>query len=131
MAERLSLTALLHSDVAWLTLFAFALAVLLLQFRQQERSVYLNTLWLFLIGVFGQAAALGLDAIAPGIANVVHAVSRIVAAIAFIRLTGFALFRLLLPIAGREWPRIVEDVVILVLYVIYGFVQLRGAGVVL
>jgi len=129
MAERLSLTALLHSDVAWLTLFAFALAVLLLQFRAQERSVYLNTLWLFLIGVFGQAAALGLDAVAPGMANVVHTISRIVAAIAFIRLAGFAAFRLLLPIAGREWPRIVEDVVILVAYVIYGFVQLRGAGV--
>src|SRR2546423_11615402 len=30
---------------------------------------------------------------------------------------------------GRDWPRIVEDVVSLVLYVVYGFVQLRGAGV--
>ncbi|HEV8095275.1 MAG TPA: mechanosensitive ion channel domain-containing protein, partial [Burkholderiales bacterium] len=130
MAERdYSLSALLHSEVAWLTLFAFALAILLLQFRPAERSVYLNTLWLFLIGVFGQAAAIALDAMAPPAAGVVHTIFRIVAAIAFIRLAGFAAFRLLLPVIGREWPRIVEDVVILVAYVIYGFVQLRGAGV--
>jgi small-conductance mechanosensitive channel len=130
MAERdYSLSALLHSEVAWLTLFAFALAILLLQFRPAERSVYLNTLWLFLMGVFGQAAAIALDAMAPAAAGVVHTIFRIVAAIAFIRLAGFAAFRLLLPVIGREWPRIVEDVVILVAYVIYGFVQLRGAGV--
>ena len=124
-----SISALLHSEVAWLTLFALALAILLLQFRPAERSVYLNTLWLFLIGVFGQAAAIVLDAMAPGAAAVVHTVFRLVAAIAFIRLAGFAAFRLFLPLIGREWPRIVEDVVILVAYVVYGFVQLRGAGV--
>ena len=124
-----SLSALLHSEVAWLTLFALALSVLLLQFRPQERSVYLNTLWLFLIGVFGQAAAIALDAMVPAAAGVVHTVFRIVCAIAFIRLAGFAAFRLLLPVIGREWPRIIEDVVILIVYVIYGFAQLRGAGV--
>src|SRR6266850_757410 len=124
-----SVSQLLHSDVAWLTLFAFALAILLLQFRPQERTVYLNTLWLFLIGVFGQAAAIALDAMAPSAASVVQTLFRIVAAIAFIRLAGFAVFRLLLPLVGREWPRIVEDVVILIAYIFYGFVQLRGAGV--
>jgi hypothetical protein len=119
MVEReYSVSALLHSDVAWLTLFAFALAILLLQFRPQERTVYLNTLWLFLIGVFGQAAAIALDALAPAAAGVVHTIFRIVSAIAFIRLTGFAAFRLLLPLIGREWPRIVEDVVILIAYII-------------
>jgi len=130
MVEReYSVSALLHSDVAWLTLFAFALAILLLQFRPQERTVYLNTLWLFLIGVFGQAAAIALDALAPAAAGVVHTIFRIVSAIAFIRLTGFAAFRLLLPLIGREWPRIVEDVAILIAYIIYGFAQLRAAGV--
>ena len=130
MVEReYSVSALLHSDVAWLTLFAFALAILLLQFRPQERTVYLNTLWLFLIGVFGQAAAIALDALAPAAAGVVYTLFRIVSAIAFIRLTGFAAFRLLLPLIGREWPRIVEDVAILIAYIIYGFAQLRAAGV--
>src|SRR3954447_6079120 len=130
MGEQYSLSALLHSEVAWLTLLALALAVLLLRFRAAERSVYLNTLWLFLIGVVGQAGALAFDALAfPGIASVMHTIFRILAAVALIRLVGFGLFRLLLPLMGRVLPRIVEDVVILVLYVIYGLAQLRGAGV--
>jgi len=129
MAERYSLNALLHSEVGWLTLLALALAVLLLRFRPLDRSVYLNTLWLFLIGVFGQAASLPLETLAPGAASGAHTIFRIVSAIALIRLAGFTFFRLLLPLMGRALPRIVEDVVILILYVIYGFVQLRGAGV--
>jgi small-conductance mechanosensitive channel len=130
MAEtHYSVTALLYSDVAWLTVLALALAIALMRFRPAERSVYLNTLWVFLLGVIGQAGAIALDALMPGAAAVVQTISRLVAAIALIRLVGFAAFRLVLPLAGREWPRIVEDVVILVLYVIYGFVQLRAAGV--
>jgi small-conductance mechanosensitive channel len=130
MGEPYSLSALLHSETAWLTLLALALAMLLLRFRPAERSVYLNTLWLFLLGLIGQAGGLAFEALAfPGIASAMHSIFRIVAAIALIRLTGFGLFRLLLPLMGRVLPRIVEDVVILVLYVIYGFVQLRGAGV--
>jgi len=129
MNEHYSLNALVHSEVGWLTLLALALAVLLLRFRRAERSVYLNTLWLFLIGVLGQATAIALDRLAPEAAGVVHTVFRIVAAVALIRLAGFAFFRLLLPLIGRALPRIVEDVVILILYVIYGLAQLRGAGV--
>ncbi|HZS66108.1 MAG TPA: mechanosensitive ion channel family protein [Burkholderiales bacterium] len=129
MGERYSLNALLHSEVGWLTLLALALAGLLLRFRPLDRSVYLNTLWLFLIGVLGQAAGIALETLAPDTAAGAHTIFRIVSAIALIRLAGFAFFRLLLPVLGRAMPRIVEDVVILVFYVIYGFVQLRGAGV--
>jgi small-conductance mechanosensitive channel len=129
MGERYSLNALVHSEVGWLTLLALALAGLLLRFRPLERSVYLNTLWLFLIGVFGQAASLPLESLTPGAASAVHTIFRIVSAIALIRLAGFTFFRLLLPLIGRAMPRIVEDVVILILYVIYGLAQLRGAGV--
>jgi small-conductance mechanosensitive channel len=130
MAEHYGVSALLHSEIAWLTLLALALAMLLLRFRPAERSVYLNTLWLFLVGVVGQAGGLALEALAFfGAASVMQTIFRFVAAIALIRLIGFTLFRLLLPVMGRALPRIVEDVVILVLYVIYGFAQLRGAGV--
>src|SRR5947207_1374257 len=130
MGEPYSLSALLHSEVAWLTLLALALAVLLHRFRPAERSVYLNTLWLFLLGVLGQAGALAFEALDfPGVASALHTIFRIVTAISLIRLVGFGLFRLLLPLMGRVLPRIVEDVVILILYVIYGLAQLRGAGV--
>ncbi|HEY5897376.1 MAG TPA: mechanosensitive ion channel family protein [Burkholderiales bacterium] len=124
-----SFTALMHSELGWLTLLALALAILLLRFRPSERPVYLNTLWLFLIAVFGQGAAAAFDAIGVvNVASLMHTVFRIAAAIALIRLLGFATFRIFLPWMGREWPRIVEDLVILVAYVVYGFVQLRGAG---
>ncbi len=122
------ITTLLYSEVAWLLVLALALAIALIRFRPSERNVYLNTLWVFLLGVVGQAVAIGLDAIVPGVAAAVNTISRFVSAIALIRLVGFAAFRLFMPLMGREWPRIVEDVVILVLYVIYGFVQLRAAG---
>jgi small-conductance mechanosensitive channel len=125
-----SLTALLHSELGWLTVFALAMSALLLRFRPSERAVYLNTLWLFLLGVVGQSVAGVLDLLAfAGVASAVHTIFRIVAAIAVIRLLGFVAFRVVLPRMGREWPRIIEDLVILVAYVIYGFVQLRGAGV--
>src|SRR5947207_3350481 len=130
MGEPYSLSALLHSEVAWLTLLALALAVLLHRFRPAERSVYLNTLWLFLLGVLGQAGALAFEALDfPGVASALHTIFRIVTAISLIRLVGFGLFRLLLPLMGRVLPRILEDVVFLVLYVVYGLAQLRGAGV--
>ncbi|MBV9191569.1 MAG: hypothetical protein JO292_07745, partial [Betaproteobacteria bacterium] len=124
-----SATALLYSEVAWLILLALVLAMVLIRFRPYERNIYLNTLWVFLAGVVGQAAAVALDSFVPGAAAVVNTISRIVSAIALIRLACFAAFRLVLPLMGRDWPRIVEDVVSLALYVIYGFVQLRGAGV--
>lgn len=123
------LVELLYSEIAWLTMIALVFAIALIRFRPDERSVYLNTLWVFLLGVVGQAVAVALDSVVPGAAAVLYTFSRLVSAIALIRLFGFATFRLILPLAGREWPRIVEDVVTLALYVIYGFVQLRTAGV--
>jgi small-conductance mechanosensitive channel len=105
-----------------LIVVALILAALLLRTRPQERSVYLNTLWLFLLGM-------GVEALADFAAwPTVMNVSRIVAAIAMIRLTGFFVFRLLLPALRRPLPRIVEDLAIVGIYVVYGFVQLRAAG---
>ncbi len=112
----------MEASSLWMTGIAVVLAVLLLRVRRYERPVYLNTLWLFLLGVIGEALA---DFFAM---MQLHTVFRIIAAIALIRLSGFALFRLLLPVMGRQLPRIVEDLAIVALYVVYGFVQLRGAG---
>ena len=57
-----------------------------------------------------------------------HTIFSFVSAIALIRLCGFAAFRLLLPLLGSHPPRIAEDLTIVGVYVVYGFVQLRGAG---
>jgi small-conductance mechanosensitive channel/CRP-like cAMP-binding protein len=119
-----------ESEALYLTVVALLLTWALLRITPSERGVYLNTLWLFLIGVLGQAVAILLSSLdIPQAAATVHSVFRIVSAVALIRIGGFAAFRLLLPFIGRSSPRIVEDVVIVVVYVIYGFTQLRAAGV--
>jgi len=119
-----------NSEAPYLTVLALIITGTLLRVRPAERIVYLNTLWLFFLGIGGQAVSLLLEALdMPQGAAGTYSVFRIVSAIALIRLGGFAVFRLLLPLGNRTPPRIVEDVVIAVVYVVYGFIQLRGAGV--
>ena len=114
----------------WLALLALAITIALLRTRPHERATYLNTLWLFLMGVVGQGAAAALFALDfPRAGVTVHTVFRIVAALALIRMLGFAVFRLLLPLAGKHPTRILEDLALVLVYIGYGFVQLRGAGV--
>ncbi len=126
----MTLADLWRSEVPWLTVVALVLSGFLLRSRPHERSVYANTLWLFLFGVIGQMAAVAISALDfPAAARVVNTIFRIMSAIALIRLFGFALFRLLLPALGRSSPRIVEDLAIIVVYVVYGLAQLRVAGV--
>ena len=101
----------------------------LLHARPHERATYLNTLWLFLVGIGGEAAASLIWALNfADAAGTVYAISRFVASIALIRLGGFIAFRLLLPLVGSHPPRIAEDLAIVGVYVVYGFAQLRGAG---
>ena len=117
------------SAAPWLALVAFGLTVALLHARPQERATFLNTLWLFLLGFGGEAAASAIWALNfPEAASTVHTIFRFVSSIALIRLAGFAAFRLLLPLIGSRPPRIVEDLAIVGLYVVYGLAQLRGAG---
>ena len=114
----------------WLTLIALAVSIALLRTRPHERATFLNTLWLFLMGVIGLGVAAALFALDfPRAGAAVHSICRIVVAVALIRMLGFTVFRLLLPLAGRHPTRILEDLAIVVVYVAYGFAQLRGAGV--
>ncbi|MGH8691245.1 MAG: cyclic nucleotide-binding domain-containing protein [Burkholderiales bacterium] len=129
MNDAASPFAFWSSAAPWLALIAFGLVAALLRLRPHERATYLNTLWLFLAGIVGEASASAIWALDfHGAAGTVHTLFRFVSAIALIRLAGFAAFRLLLPVAGTQPPRIVEDLAIIAVYVVYGFVQLRGAG---
>jgi small-conductance mechanosensitive channel len=125
-----SFSAVFHSELPWLTLLALGLTALLLHLRPSERSVYQNTLWLFLLGAAGQLAAAAVHtADFAAAARVIDMAFRVVSTIALIRLLGIAAFRLLLPALGRTPPRIVEDLTIIAVYLGYGVSQLRGAGV--
>jgi small-conductance mechanosensitive channel/CRP-like cAMP-binding protein len=123
--ERIDFTAYL-----WLTLVAMGITIALLRTRPHERATYLNTLWLFLMGVVGQGVAAALFALElPRAGSTAQTVFRIVSMVALIRMLGFSLFRLLLPLAGKHPTRILEDLAIVLVYVAYAFVLLRGAGV--
>jgi small-conductance mechanosensitive channel/CRP-like cAMP-binding protein len=114
--ERLDFTAL-----AWLSLVALVVTGALLRVRPLERVTFLNTLWLFFIGIAGQATATTLFALElPRASGAVSTIFRILTAVALIRLFGFAIFRLLLPLAGKRPTRIVEDLAIVVAYLGYG-----------
>src|SRR5262245_18448651 len=118
------------TGLAWLLLIALVATGALLRVRPHERLTFHNTLWLFFLGIAGQATAVTLFTLErPHAAGAVHTIFRIVTAVALIRLFGFVVFRLLLPLAGKRPTRIVEDLAIVVAYVGYGLAQLRGAGV--
>jgi small-conductance mechanosensitive channel/CRP-like cAMP-binding protein len=124
------LTRLLSSELPYVIIIALVLTGFMLRARPGERSTYLNTLWLFMLGMLGVAAAhgavlLGFDATA----GVLQIVFRIVWAIALIRIAGFALFRLVLPKLGKPMPRIVEDLGIMAVYAAFGLSQMRLLGV--
>ncbi|MEX2241862.1 MAG: mechanosensitive ion channel family protein [Burkholderiales bacterium] len=118
------------SELPYVVVIALVLTVALLRARPGDRSSYLNTLWLFLFGILGQAAGLGAAKLGfDTAARVFEVLFRIVWTIALIRIAGFALFRLVLPKLGRPLPRIIEDLAIIVVYTVYGLSQLRLAGV--
>ena len=118
-----------YTPLALLTVVAMGVTFALLRFRPHERSTFLNTLWLFLFAAAGLAAAAALAALDfPRAGATVRTIFTVLAAVALIRLFGFTLFRLLLPLAGRRLPRIIEDLAIIVVYAIYGLTLLRSAG---
>jgi small-conductance mechanosensitive channel len=118
------------SELPYVVVIALVLTVALLRARPGDRSSYLNTLWLFLAGVLGQAVGLGAAMFGfDTAARVFDVLFRIVWTIALIRIAGFALFRLVLPKLGKPLPRIIEDLAIIVVYTVYGLSQLRLAGV--
>ncbi|MGQ0650911.1 MAG: mechanosensitive ion channel family protein [Betaproteobacteria bacterium] len=124
----MTLGGLLQSEAPWLAVLALVIARLLLHLRPQDRGTFLNTLSFFLLCLLGQGFAVLVDMLHGGLAAAIYLVFRIGAAIAFIRLAGFAVFRLAMPLAGKHPPRIIEDLAIIAAYVVYGLFQLRLAG---
>lgn len=118
------------SELPYVIVIALVLTVLLLRARPGERSSFQNTLWLFLLGILGQAAGLAAARFGFDIAaQLLGVLFRIVWTIALIRMAGFAFFRLVLPKLGKSLPRIIEDLAIIAVYTVYGLSQMRHAGV--
>lgn len=125
----LDATVLWRPETPYLVALALALAALLAWLRPAERGSVLNTLWMFLAGIAGRMTSGALDLLDyPRTGEVLEAVFTILASVALVRLCGFALFRLLLPLVRLRTPRIVEDLVITAAYAVLALVHLRSAG---
>jgi small-conductance mechanosensitive channel len=116
-------------ETPYLAVLALALTLALATLRPAERGSYLNTFLLFAAGLAGQlagAAAATLEFART--AELLRAASLVIASIALLRLAGFAVFRLLLPLMRLHPPRIVGDLVIAAAYAVLAIVHLRAAG---
>ena len=120
--------ALLHWS-AW-ALGAGLLLLPLLRRWATYREVLQSTL-LMMAGVLGMLA---LSAVSARFDNTTAStlcgsLARLLAGCALIRLAGLALFREVLPRAGVRPARILEDLLVVAGYVMWGMAQLRDAGV--
>ncbi|MBK9160572.1 MAG: mechanosensitive ion channel [Nitrosomonadales bacterium] len=108
---------------------ALGIAFLLFHFRKDERKSVVNTLIFFFVCMAGQF--IGAMAHAMGFAKaaaVLHEAFVIGGGIAVIRLWGLLVFRIVLPLARVEPPRIAEDIFVIIGYIAWGLVRLRYAG---
>lgn len=122
-------SALSEGAVAAVAASVGMMAIVLFLRRPEDRRSLRNTLALVFVGLAGmllagELRALGFD---TG-AGVVREAFVVLAGLATIRLIGQLVFRVLLPLARLRLPRILEDLVVMVAYVAWGFVRLRLAG---
>ncbi len=119
-----------RSELTYLYVGAALLALLLWRYLPADRRGIRNTVGLFLLGVAGQLIA-GLMAAAGSRAGAatVYELGVVAAGLAIIRLGGLFVFRLLLPGAGLRAPRIVEDILVILAYVVFALARMRMAGV--
>ena len=96
---------------------------------RRERAPIRNTL--VFLGLCLLALLAGAGLLAAGVARagaIVHDAAILATGIAIIRLAGLALFRVALPAARIETPRIVEDIIVVAAYAAWALVRLRLAG---
>ncbi len=123
-------TPLWHDETPWLFGLALLLVLLLFRFLPTSRatlrhSLLLLGLWLLLDALSALFASRAQASVAQGL----HQVALFGLGVVLIRLAGLALFRVLLPALHAPTPRIVEDIVVIAGYVLWGMVQLSFAGV--
>jgi len=105
-------------------------AALLFRFRPQDRHTLYSTLIVTGISLLSIALAiLAQQGALLTVANALHEAGVIALGISIIRIAGMLLFRLLLPLVHIAPPRITEDILVVIGYIAWAFVQMRYAGV--
>ena len=111
------------------SLIALGLAFLLFHYHKEGRRSITNTLAFFFACMVGQLFSGLLHAMKlPAAASAFHEAFIIGSGIALIRLCGLLVFRILLPRMKMTFPRIAEDLFVIVAYRAWGLVRLRYAG---
>jgi CRP-like cAMP-binding protein len=111
------------------SVMALSLAFALFHYHPDGRKSTFNTLAFFFACWVGQFFSGLLHAMhLPIAAAVFYETFVIGGGIALIRLGGLLVFRILVPKAGMTFPRIAEDLFVIVAYLAWGLVRLRYAG---
>ncbi len=124
------IAALWRDETPYLLATALALALVLYRGLATGRTTLKHSLlffgfWLLLDAVAAVFAARGALDVAAGL----HQAALLGLGVALIRLAGLALFRVLLPALHVQTPRILEDIVVIGGYLLWGMVRLSYAGV--
>jgi small-conductance mechanosensitive channel len=118
-------------DLLWPTAIVATLAALLAwRLPASERGAARGTLLLYAVALLlavGAGVATSLDAARA--AGMLAETSILLAGITLIRLLGIIAFRLVFPLVGVHPPRILEDLAVIVGYLVWALVRLRYAGV--
>ncbi len=105
------------------------IAVLLFHFRREERASLINTLSFFFVSQAGLFASGVVNVLEfTRAATVLREAFIIGSGVAFIRLWGLMIFRIIFPLFKFTTPRITEDIIVIVAYVAWFMVRLRYAG---
>ena len=119
-----------HAESPYLLTWVLFCALVLWRRGGEARAPVVNTLAIYLGAITAQLAAGGLNATGYAMAaQAVYNIALLIGGIAMIRLTGVMVFRALLPMTGMRAPRIVEDLVIILVYFTWIITRLRATGI--
>ena len=119
-----------HPETAYRIGGMLLLTGLLMYFRNDQRSTYRATMFIFLFGICGQIVSAILHYMGfSKPSEVLYEISTICTVMAAIRQGGFVVFRLLLPTMRLRSPQILEDLAIFGSYLIYAIARIKYAGV--
>jgi len=124
------ITALWREETPYVLGAAVVLSAIVYRFLASGRGTLKNTLLLFgfwvLLDVVAAIFALRSQVV---IAGGLHQAALLGMGVVLIRLSGLTVFRVLLPVLHAQTPRILEDIVVIGGYLLWGMIRLSYAGV--
>ncbi len=118
-----------HQGAGYLISAVLFVALLLYRLRPTDRQTLVHTLFFFAICMLGLLVSGAFHTLGqPKIAAILHEIFILAEGIVLIRLCGMLVFRVVLPAARLSTPSILEDILVIIGYLIWGMVRLRYAG---